>query len=103
MNAEQILSGLHNPAVVMTKEQITEAWDALKIRHKNLQAVAATQFRKGDKVEFDDKRGRPLQGVVTKVNQKTVSVEVVQKALVAGGFVNRPVHWRVAASLLRKM
>lgn len=103
MNAEQILFSLRSPTVVMTREQISEAWDALKARHKNLQVMAATQFRAGDKVEFEGRRGRTQRGTVTKVNQKTVTVEVMQKTLVAGNFVERPTLWRVAASLLKKV
>ena len=103
ITAEEILAGIRNPSVAMSREQIESAWEALRVRHKTIQAMAATQFTKGDTVEFDDRGGKVLSGVVKKVNQKTVSVDVKQKVLFgASAGTERVVTWRVAASLLRK-
>lgn len=49
---------------------------------------AMSKFRVGNKVEFQSKQGRTLQGRVTKINQKTINVDTP-----AG-------EWRVAPTFL---
>jgi len=61
----------------------------------NFRAMAANaQYMPGDRVEWRDNFGQPLQGFVIRVNAKTISV-------VAD---NDPRgHWKVSASLLTKI
>lgn len=86
--ANEVLSALSNPAIPFTKEDVNRAWTLLRARDAQLQALAAVQFRPGENVRFEA-RGITHEGVVKKVNQKTVQVQV--------GLV----RWNVAASFLR--
>lgn len=59
------------------------------------EAVAAINFKKGDKVKFEA-QNQLWSGTVVKVNQKTVIVRA--KTLLS----NREVEWKVAPTLLTK-
>ena len=54
-------------------------------------AAQCRSFRKGEKVTFKTKTGKTMQGVVQKVNRKTVSV-----------LTDVGSSWRVSGSLLQK-
>lgn len=71
-----------------TNEEIQEAWGVLKKLYGLLAQRAVTVFRPGQQVEFVA-RGAIQRGMVTKINQKSVSVKV--------GITN----WKVAPSLLK--
>jgi len=58
-----------------TVEEVHEAWDFLKLKHRTIQAGLVLNFDVGDGVSFFS-RGMTQVGKVTKVNQKTVSVLV---------------------------
>jgi len=70
--------------------EVREFWDILKARHKELQARIARSFSIGDKVEFDSKYGYVIDGVITKVNTKTIHVDTEDDG-----------KWKVGSSLLR--
>lgn len=100
-NSQDIVAALKNPAIVMSSDDIKVCWDLLKARHSNLQTLQAQSFRVGDRVEFDA-RGSTKKGVVRKINRKTITVDVTQKALFDTDSVReRVVQWKVAPSLLR--
>lgn len=90
LTAEQIVVALRDPAVPLSPDQIKACYQALNVRHGNVMAVQALAFRPGDEVEFDA-RGQMRRGTVTKVNQKTVSVQV------------GATPWRVGAAYLRRV
>lgn len=92
--AADILTALHDTSIPMTTGQIKEAWDALKARHSYVQGAAVRQFHVGDLVAFEA-RGATHQGNVTRINQKTVSVRVME--------TYGPVKWKVTPSFLTKV
>lgn len=102
MDAEQILKGIRDISVPMSKEQVTAAWEALRVRNRMLEAMATTQFAKGDTVEFTGRGGKTLRGVVKKINQKSVSVDVKQKRMLGNMGADYNVTWRVSPSLLKR-
>jgi hypothetical protein len=71
-------------------EDLREVMNACNVRFRELQARAAHSFSRGDSVSFVTKSGQKITGVVTKVNQKTVSVKTATS------------EWKVSGSLLRK-
>ena len=75
---------------INTTSEISEIWKVLKARHKELQARISRQFNVGDKVEFDSKYGYVIDGVITKVNTKTIQVDTEDDG-----------KWKVGSSLLR--
>ena len=62
----------------------------LKGRIKSQQVIAAQKFFKGQKVEWDSKRGFPIQGTITKVKIKMIEVDAGQHG-----------RWNVTATMLR--
>jgi hypothetical protein len=66
--------------------------------HRAREAQQLAGLRTGDWVEFQDKYGQSLRGVVTRMNRRTVSVEVDSRP---GDGVSR--HWRVGVSLVRRV
>jgi hypothetical protein len=61
-------------------------------RNKSLSAQEASQFHVGETVTFHDKVGRIVEGVIQKVNVKTIKI-------VVGGSA----RWSVSPSLLTKV
>lgn len=102
MNAQQVIAALRDPQVVLTDTDIKEAWDVLRVRHGQLGQLAATQYRVGDQVEFNSKKGLKA-GKVTKINPKTIEVMVMERRLFGGNSSDFPVYWKVAPQLLRKV
>jgi len=71
-----------------TVEDLRRIANAINLKSRELQARAAHSFGRGDKVQFMSKRGL-IKGTVTRVNQKTVSVQAFDG-----------VQWKVSGSLL---
>ncbi len=86
--ANDVLAALRS--VPMTTAEIREAWSILKGRHTQAAYFEAGQFRFGEKVRFMHK-GAVMEGNVTKINHKTVGVNVHGR------------DWRVSPSLLTKV
>lgn len=64
----------------------------LKGRIKSKAVMAAQSFQVGQKVEWDSKRGYPIQGVVTKVKIKMIEVDAGSNG-----------RWNVTATMLRSV
>lgn len=75
---------------IASTEEMSQVIEAIKFRQRELQARKARQFRVSDSVKFTDRQGRELVGTVTKVNTKSVKVQVKTGAL-----------WTVSPSLLK--
>ena len=60
----------------------------LRRRHRELQTRAADQFKVGDAVAFTDRNGAEQTGTITKINYRTVRVQVMGAS------------WKVSAGLL---
>ena len=71
-------------------DTLREVGNLVRRRWGDLQRRAVYTFRVGDRVEWDSKYGRTDRGVVTKINQKTVSLRADSGVL-----------WKVSANLLR--
>jgi hypothetical protein len=72
-------------------DDLREVMNACNVRFRELQSRAAHSFSRGDSVFFIAKSGQKITGVVTKVNQKTVSVKTATS------------EWKVSGSLLRRV
>jgi len=59
----------------MSREDLEEVIDAVKLRRTYLHNVATRSFAKGDQVQFTGKRGVTISGIVQKVAQKYVTVD----------------------------
>ncbi|MGI0072151.1 MAG: mechanosensitive ion channel domain-containing protein [Thermoplasmata archaeon] len=69
-------------------------WEEARAR----EAQHLSNLRIGDWVEFEDRHGRKHRGTVTRINARTVSVDCD-----SGEPDGHPHHWRVAASLARRI
>ncbi len=69
--------------------------NALHQHRTYMNAQATRNFVVGDKVEFEGRRGRTVQGVVKRVKIKNIIVEETNSPF--GG------RWNVSASLLKKV
>lgn len=74
----------------MNNDELEQIVDAVKLRRTYLSRQTTRQMTVGDSVEFEA-RGRTVQGVVIKINRKTVIVN-------ESGYGN----WKVPASMLQK-
>jgi len=72
-------------------EEMSQVITAIKFRQRQLQAQKARQFRVTDAVKFTDRQGRELVGIITKVNTKSVKVQVKSTGAL----------WTVSPSLLK--
>ena len=72
----------------MNNDELNQVVEAIKLQRTWLARTTAGALAVGDTVEFDA-RGRIVQGVVTKINRKTV--------IVKEGYTK----WKVTASLLK--
>jgi uncharacterized protein YkvS len=77
---------------VSCTEEVNEFYTILNQHYSALQTKLVQNFSLGDAVEFDSKRGITVQGIVKKINGKSIKLE-------ATDFVK----WTVAPSLLRKI
>jgi hypothetical protein len=75
-------------------EDIHEAWNILKVRHRQLQENMIVDFSIGEKVTFEGRRGNTVTGIITKLNQK--SVEVKEDG-------NFGMKWKVSPSMLKRV
>ena len=57
-------------------------------RQRSIQVEVGSNFRIGDSVSFNDKRGAKVTGTITKINRKSIKVDT-------GGYI-----WNVSPSLL---
>ena len=76
---------------LQTKSECRKAWDLIKARLDQLSAVEALRFHKGMKVEFENRKGQTLTGVIETVNQKTATIKIDK------------VRWRVSFDYLREV
>ena len=87
----QVLSALER----LTEEELAQLNQVvvarLRLMHRIREHGHMTAFRLGQHVEFSDRGGRVLRGVVTRHNSKSVTV-----------IADNGVQWRVAPSLLRE-
>lgn len=89
MNVQQINTALITGT--FTNEQLMSVIDAVKFARSRLTQTAKNSLRVGDHVEFtSNKTGMTLQGTVTKIAIKYVTVRTNQGA------------WRVPANMLTK-
>ena len=89
-NRSELIMAIHD----MTLEELQQVVDAVKLRRTYLHSSTARSFAKGDKVEFEGRRGAQLQGVVQKVAKKYVTVDCTMY----GGSV-----WRVPGAHLKEV
>ncbi len=75
--------------------ELREISNALHQHRTYMNAQATRNFVVGDKVEFEGRRGRTVQGVVKSVKIKNIIVEETNSTF--GG------RWNVSASLLKKV
>ena len=74
------------------RDELSQASDMLKRAWSMEQQKAVNNFKIGDKVQFDaGNRGGIISGIVTKINQKTISVKTDTST------------WKVSGSLLSKI
>ena len=73
------------------REDLTKLGKALNLRFKQLQEMDVLEYDVGDKVSFDDREGNTVNGVITKMNRKTINV-----------LQDNGVRWRIAPSHLTK-
>lgn len=73
-----------------TVEEINQVIAAIRTRQAELQSRAAMAFMVGQKVNFKGKFGGTVQGVVTKLNRKTIEVKA-----------ETGTTWKVSPSLLK--
>lgn len=64
--------------------------DRLKQHHQQLTRQAMNQFRPGDLVQFRSKTGEIVNGVVTRINQKSITLHTKEG-----------VRWNVSPQLLK--
>jgi len=77
-----------------------EAWALVKVRWDTIERHAVLNFSIGDPVEWDSKKGCVKRGIVKRINQKSVTVDV--KAKDGGDLFNKHDQtWKVAPSFLR--
>jgi len=77
---------------IKSLDELKEINEAIGYQWKAIQKTQARAFRVGDKVTFVAKQGTVYNGVVEKVNQKTVAVKT-------GPYQT----WRVSPSVLKKV
>ena len=72
--------------------ELHEVYDYLKIIQHKIIVQTSLAFNVGDTVNFDSRDGTRIQGIITKVNQKTIKVTS-----------STGVKWKVSPNLLRKV
>lgn len=77
-----------------TSAELTLIVNLIKERQKSLQREAAVVFAVNDKVRFDAGRRGIIEGLITKINTKTIQVKQID------GFHT---IWKVSPSLLKKV
>lgn len=77
---------------ITDRDDLTEVLNVARKRSKQLEEQEANAFGVGDRVEFTDKWGKKQTGTVTKINQRTVSLDA-----------DTGVSWRVSPRFLTKI
>lgn len=72
-------------------EDMSEVYDIVKETSRRLEFAKSLVFNVGDTVGFEDRRGRKLQGIITKINPSRIKVNV------------QGMPWSVSPSFLRKV
>jgi hypothetical protein len=88
MLSESLRNELRN---VKTMDDLHEVYAFLKGVQTRIMTISAQKFMAGDAIEFTYK-GKKVQGIVTKVNQKTIKVLSTDK-----------VKWSISPNLLKKL
>ena len=81
-----------------TMEETNQVIQAVKIARNRINGLKRVQFRVGQRVQFDEKNGDIIRGVITKINRKTIIVQ--EEGSTARGEWST---WRCAPSLLTVM
>ena len=80
-----------------TMEETNQVIQAVKIARNRINGLKRVQFRVGQRVQFDEKNGDIIRGVITKINRKTIIVQEDGIGLKLGS------QWRCSPSLLTVM
>ena len=80
---------IRDEVLKMDKEDLKALSKLINQRYDMLTQQQAQRFMVGDRVTFNDKTGRPVTGVVTKISGKTIKVDCGPLA-----------KWTVSAGLL---
>jgi len=75
----------------MSGDELSEVVAAHNERRAILSRQAVRQFRAGDRVQFEGRHGRTLEGWVRKTNRKTINIETTDGMM-----------WRVSPSLVSR-
>ena len=86
---------IKNIRAIENTDELREIANALHQHRTYMNAQATRNFVVGDKVEFQGRYGKIVQGIVRKVKIKNIIVEETNKPY--GG------RWNVSASLLKKV
>ncbi len=86
---------IKNIRAIENTDELREIANALHQHRTYMNAQATRNFVVGDKVEFEGRYGKMVQGIVRKVKIKNIIVEETNKPY--GG------RWNVSASLLKKV
>tara|TARA_X000000950_G_scaffold286994_1_gene397604 strand:+ start:1619 stop:1900 length:282 start_codon:yes stop_codon:yes gene_type:complete len=86
---------IKNIRAIENTDELREIANALHQHRTYMNAQATRNFVVGDKVEFQGRYGKMVQGIVRKVKIKNIIVEETNKPY--GG------RWNVSASLLKKV
>ena len=86
---------IKNIRAIENTDERREIANALHQHRTYMNAQATRNFVVGDKVEFEGRYGKMVQGIVRKVKIKNIIVEETNKPY--GG------RWNVSASLLKKV
>ncbi len=84
MNISNVVTQVHS----MDTDDLNTLIDAIKLRRTRLARLSAGSLCVGDRVSFQGRAGH-VQGVVQKINRKTVVVDSAQHG-----------RWKVTASML---
>ena len=95
MTKQEIISALVGER--WTHDDIRDFYDVLKSCRASADAVAKYQFKPGDIVRFEGRRGQLLQGTVVKRLTKNVQVRVNDLSSMGSR------TWRVPPSMLTKV
>jgi hypothetical protein len=70
------LTTLYGTIAQLNYEEAYEVQDALASRIELLEMQQRQTFSVGDRVIFDDKRGIPMKGEITKIMRKNIKVKI---------------------------
>lgn len=78
----------------MSREQLTELSRIMNRRYDELERIAKSCFRVGDRVTFTDRYGDTVVGEVVKINPKRIKVVQSREG-------RMPITWAVSPTLLK--